>query len=102
MPLDSQVTEELTQLIHPHTLGQVAHFHRLGLRQRLLTLPVRVALVLTMIWRQIGRTCTLVRLLRQEGFLWCSPIQVTQQASMPCCARSASCGGWTARPWPGA
>jgi hypothetical protein len=80
MPLDPQVTEQLTQLIHPHTLGQVAHFHRLGLRQRLLSLPVMVALVLTMIWRQIGSTCELVRLLRQEGFLWCSPLQVTEQA----------------------
>lgn len=80
MPLDPQVTEQLTQLIHPHTLGQVAHFHRLGLRQRVLTLPVLVALVLTMIWRQIGSTSELVRLLRQEGFLWCSPVLVTEQA----------------------
>jgi hypothetical protein len=80
MPLDPQVTEELTQLIHPHTLGQVAHFHRLGLRQRLLSLPVMVALVLTMIWRQIGSATELVRLLCHEGFLWCSPVQVTEQA----------------------
>jgi hypothetical protein len=80
MPLDPQVTENLTELIHPYTLGQVAHFHRLGLRQRLLTLPVMVALVLTMIWRQIGSACELVRLLSQEGFLWCSPVQVTEQA----------------------
>ena len=80
MPLDPQVTEELTQIIHPHTLGQVAHFHQLGLRERLLTLPVMVALVLTMIWRQIGSATELVRLLRQEGFLWCSPVQVTEAA----------------------
>jgi Transposase DDE domain len=80
MPLDPQVTEQLTQLIHPHTLGQVAHFHQLGLRERLLTLPVMVALVLTMIWRQIGSATELVRLLRQEGFLWCSPVQVSEPA----------------------
>src|SRR3954451_8379051 len=80
MPLDPQVSEQLTQLIHPHTLGQVAHFHRLGLRERLLTLPVMVALVLTMIWRQIGSAAELDRLLRQEGFLWCSPVQVSEQA----------------------
>jgi hypothetical protein len=80
MPLDPQVTEHLTEIIHPHTLGQVAHFHRLGLRQRTLTLPVMVALVLTMIWRQIGSACTLVRLLRQEGFLWCGPLKVSEQA----------------------
>lgn len=80
MPLAPQVSEELTQIVHPHTLGQVAHFHRLGLRERVLTLPVMVALVLTMIWRQIGSASELVRLLRQEGFLWCSPVQVTEQA----------------------
>jgi hypothetical protein len=80
MPLDSQVSEQLTQMIHPQTLGQVAHFHQLGLRERVLTLPVMVALVLTMIWRQIGSATELVRLLRQEGFLWCSPVQVTEQA----------------------
>ena len=39
MPLAPQVSEELTQIVHPHTLGQVAHFHRLGLRERVLTLP---------------------------------------------------------------
>jgi hypothetical protein len=80
MPLDPEVTERLTQIIHPHTLGQMAHFQRLGLRQRVLTLPVMVALVLTMIWRQIGSATELVRLLRQEGFLWCSPVLVTEQA----------------------
>src|SRR4051794_23534576 len=80
MPLDAQMSAHLTQLIHPQTLGQVAHFYQLGLRQRLLTLPVMVALVLTMIWRQIGSASELVRLLRQEGFLWCSPVQVSEQA----------------------
>ena len=80
MPLAPPVSEELTQLIHPHTLAQIAHCQRLGLRQRLLTLPVMVALVLTMIWRQIGSATELVRLLRHEGFLGCSPVQVTEQA----------------------
>jgi DDE family transposase len=74
------VSDQLTELIHPLTLGQVAHFHQLGLRARLLTLPVMVALVLTMVWRQVGSVTELVRLLRQEGFLWCSPVQVTEQA----------------------
>ena len=80
MPLAPQVSEELTQIVHPQTLAQVAHFHRLGLRERVLTLPVMVALVLTMIWRQIGSVTTLVRMLRDEGFLWSSPLQVSEQA----------------------
>lgn len=79
-PLDLQMTAHFTQLLHPVTFGQVAHFHDLGLRQRTLTLPVMVAVVLTMIWRQIGSVCELTRLLHQEGFFWCSPIQVSQQA----------------------
>ena len=79
-PPDAQVSAHLTELIHPLTLTQVAHYHDLGLRERTLTLPVMVALVLSMIWRQIGSVCTLTRLLQEEGFLWTSPVQVSQQA----------------------
>jgi len=45
-----------------------------------LTLPVMVALVLSMIWRQVGSVATLLRLLNREGFLWTSPVQVSEQA----------------------
>lgn len=79
-PPDEQVTERLTELIHPATLAQLVHFSRLNLRQRLLALPVVVALVLTMIWRQIGSVSELVRTLQREGLLWNSPVCVTQQA----------------------
>jgi Transposase DDE domain len=80
MPLDEQFSQHLTQIIHPATLAQVAHYHQLGLRERLLSLPVMVALVLTLLWRQLPSVGELVRLLRCEGFLWCSPVQVSQQA----------------------
>jgi hypothetical protein len=53
-PPDDQVTECLTELIRPATFSTVAFYYDLGLRQRLLTLPIMVALVLTMIWRQVG------------------------------------------------
>lgn len=79
-PPDAQVSARLTELIHPLTLAQVAHYHDLGLRERTLTLPVMVALVLSMIWRQIGSVCMLTRLLHEEGFLWTAPVQVSQQA----------------------
>ena len=79
-PPGEQVSARLIELIHPLTLGQVAHYHDLGLRERVLSLPVMVALVLSMIWRQIGSVCTLVRLLHDEGFLWSAPTQVSQQA----------------------
>jgi hypothetical protein len=67
-------------LIHPLTLTQVAHYHDLGLRQRVLSLPVLVALVLSRIWRQIGSVRTLVQVLRHEGLLWTSPLRVSPQA----------------------
>jgi hypothetical protein len=52
----------------------------MGLRERILTLPVMVAFVLSLIWRQIGSVSEAVRVLRQEGFLWVSPVTVSQQA----------------------
>jgi hypothetical protein len=79
-PPDEQVAERLTELIHPATLNQLGYYRQLGLRERVLTLPVMVALVISMIWREIGSVCELVRVLRAEGFLWASPTQVSQQA----------------------
>jgi len=77
---DPVVAQHLSDLVHPFTLSQVAHFHDLGLRERTLTLPVMVALVLSMIWRQIGSVSTLLHLLNEEGFLWTAPVQVSEQA----------------------
>ena len=54
MPTDQAMTERITELVHPATLAQVGYFHQLGLRERILTLPVMMAVVLSMIWRQIG------------------------------------------------
>src|SRR5438445_6210654 len=79
-PMAEPVAERLGELVHPATYAQLAHFSQLGLRDRLLNLPVMVALVLSMIWRQIGSVCELVRVLGQEGFLWTGPLKVSQQA----------------------
>src|SRR5579862_4789951 len=79
-PLDEQVSERLTQILHPATQAQVAHFHALGLRERLLTLPVMVAVVLTMVWRQLSSVQELCRTLHEEGFFWCSAVVVSPQA----------------------
>ncbi len=39
-----------------------------------------VALVLSMIWRQVGSVSLLVRLLHREHLLWTAPVRVSQQA----------------------
>jgi hypothetical protein len=79
-PPDEQIAERLTEVVHPATLRQVATFQQLGLRARLLTLPVMMAFVVSLIWRQIGSVCEAVRVLQQEGMLWSSPVSVSQQA----------------------
>lgn len=79
-PPDEKVVERLEEVVHPATLAQVSYFHDLGLRQRTLNLPVMVAVVLSMVWRQVQEVSELARLLRSEGLLWVSALQVSQQA----------------------
>jgi hypothetical protein len=79
-PPDDKVAERLAEIIHPVTLAQVAYFHRLGLRERVLNLPIMVALVLSMVWRQIGEVSQLTKMLHTEGLLWAEPRKVSQQA----------------------
>lgn len=79
-PPAEAVTERLADLIHPATLAQLDHFRTLGLRERVLTLPVMVALVLSLIWRQVGGVAELQRLLEHEGLLWTAPTPVRRQS----------------------
>lgn len=79
-PPGEEVDLRLTELIHPLTLTQAQRYADLGLRERTLSLSVMVALVLSMIWRQVGSVSMLVRMLHREGFLWTAPVRVSQQA----------------------
>jgi len=80
-PPDEQVEQRLTELLVPAIEAQEARYKELGLRNRTLTLSVMVAIVVSMIWRQIGSGGTeAARLLVLEGLLWVSHIVVSQQA----------------------
>ena len=79
-PPDEQIRERLMEIVQPATLAQVAHFHKLGLRERTLSLIVMVAFVLDMIWRQISGVSEMVRLVQTESVLWVSPKKISQQA----------------------
>jgi len=80
-PAAELVVERLTEIVHPATLAQAGYFHDLGLRARILTLPVMVALVLSLLWRQIGSINELVRVVTREAVLWVPPLRdLTQQA----------------------
>jgi len=77
---DAIIEQRLEDVVHPATLNQVAHFHDLGLRERTLNLPVMMAFVLSLIWRQIGSVTEAVRTLNREGLLWVDERTVSQQA----------------------
>lgn len=74
------VEARLKELLSPAVLGQWWYGRLLGLRDRLLTLPVMVSLTLTQLWRQVPSVCELARLLAREELLWSPRLEVSQQA----------------------
>jgi hypothetical protein len=77
---DEVIEARLTELIHPATYAQVATFQAMGLRERVLTLPVMMAFVVSLIWRHVGAVSEAVRVLNQEGLLWTQPTRVSAPA----------------------
>jgi hypothetical protein len=71
------IEARLTELIHPATYAQVAPYQAMGLRERVVTLPVMMALVVSLIWRHVGAVSEAVRVLNQAGFLWTGPTAVS-------------------------
>lgn len=79
-PDNEVIRERLKTLLTPAVYGQLAHYRSLGLRARILGLPVMVAAVLMMLWRQVPSVCELVKMLARENLLWTPPVRVSQQA----------------------
>lgn len=77
---EAVVAKQLENLVTPAITSQENYYRQLGLRDRILTLPLMVASVLTLLWRDVAGVTELTRILAREGFLWCSPTQVSQQA----------------------
>lgn len=77
---DEQTAQRIQEVIHPATLRQVAYYQELGLRERTLTLPVMVAVVISLVWRQLASVSETLRVLQTEGLLWTDPTHVSQQA----------------------
>jgi hypothetical protein len=71
----------MEELLLPAIEAQKGLYKRLGLRDRVLALPVMVAIVISLVWRQIGGGGTeIARLLHNEGLLWAPMLIVSQQA----------------------
>jgi hypothetical protein len=77
---DEAIAAQLSELVTPAVIAQEKYYRQLGMRDRILNLPLMVAAVLTLIWRDVAGVRELSRILAREGFLWCEPKQVSQQA----------------------
>ena len=77
---NKEIERRLQELLTPAVFSQIAHYRQLGMRSRILNLPLMVALILTMLWRQVPSVRELTRMLAREEILWCEAIKVSQQA----------------------
>jgi len=80
-PPDEKISERLKDWFKPTGGEEQEWFAQFGMRLRKLTLSVMVALVISLIWRQIGAGGSeAARLLRLDGLLWVPTMVVSQQA----------------------
>ena len=74
------VAQQLEDLVKPCAFKQLGAYRGLGMRERLLSLPLMVAVVLSLLWRQVPSVRELHRMLARENLLWAKVTQVSQQA----------------------
>ena len=77
---DEAIASQLEALLTPAITSQENYYRQLKLRDRILNLPLMVAAVLTLLWRDVAGVTELTRMLAREGFLWCKPQKISQQA----------------------
>ena len=88
LPAVAESEAELTALLTPALFAPRQVERRdprnparlIRLRARILTLPVMVALVVSLVGRRLGSIAEGQRVLVQDGLLWVSPLQVSEHA----------------------
>lgn len=82
-PAPEEIAQRLRSLLTPAAfapLRSCAAKDPVKLRDRVLTLPVMVAIVVSMVWRQVPSLTELLRVLALEGLLWVGTVSVSKQA----------------------
>lgn len=79
-PDNAAIDQHLTDLLSPAVYSQQAYYRTLGMRERILTLPLMVAAVVTLIWHQVPSVVELTRMLNRKGLLWAKAANVSRQA----------------------
>lgn len=62
-PNNEAIAKQLEALLSPAIFAQQSYYRHLGLRERILNLSLMVAVVLTLLWRQVASVQELTRLL---------------------------------------
>ena len=81
--MPSYLTKKIFELLEPRMFTPLKYLqgnHEKVMRDRLLSLPVMVALMVSIVYRQIAGLSEAVRVLKEEGLLWVEPLKVTKQA----------------------
>lgn len=68
-PSSEAVAAHLNNLLSPVVYNQLSYYRQLGLRERRLGLPLMLAAVLALVWRQVPSVYELTRLLAWEDLL---------------------------------
>lgn len=79
-PTTEEFDAQMTLLVYPVALGLWDRVRGQGYRERILTLPVMVGILLSLVWRQMPSLSELKRVLGHEPLLWVAPTTVSQQA----------------------
>ena len=74
------ISQQLEDLVKPCVYNQQAYYRSLEMRARILSLPLMLAAVLTLVWRQVPSVRELNRMLAREDLLWAKAVKVSQQA----------------------
>lgn len=88
MPAIADVEQRLFDILSPSLLAPRQLERRdprqsqrvIRMRQRLLTLPVLVAILVSLVWRRLPAVAEVQRVLAREGLLWEPPLPVSPQA----------------------
>jgi hypothetical protein len=88
LPAVDEVEQRLMDVLSPSLLAPrqlERHDPRqpqrlIRMRQRLLTLPVMVAIIVSLVWRRVPSVTEVQKVLTQEGLLGMAPLQVSPQA----------------------
>jgi hypothetical protein len=79
-PDNAAIDNHLKELLGTSVYSQQAYYRSLGMRDRILTLPLMVAAVVTLLWYQVPSVNELTRMLNRKDLLWAKATKVSRQA----------------------